>query len=151
MPQSLCRVWLHLIFSTRGRRPFLRQPEFRKAMFGVLARQVMQAGCQSVSVGGYIDHVHLLVGLTRTMKIADLVQAVKTASSAWAKTVIGGSPHFAWQRGYAVYSVSQSQLVAVDEYIRNQEQHHARLSFQEELRILCRKHGVVLDERHAWD
>lgn len=105
----------------------------------------------SASVGGHVDHVHLLVGLTRTITIAQLVENVKTETSKWAKKSESGTPAFTWQAGYGAFSVSHSLRNIVDEYIRNQREHHAKCSFQEEYRQLCDKHGIDIDERYVWD
>ena len=151
MPQSHAPVWLHIVFSTKERRAFLQMESFRDQMFRMLAYQVMESGCVSASVGGHVDHVHLLVGLSRTITIADLVEHVKTETSKWAKKVREGNARFQWQSGYGAFSVSHSMKDKVDEYIRNQEQHHATRSFQDEYRRLCEKHGIGIDERYVWD
>ena len=151
MPQSLAQVWLHVIFSTKQRRPFLQNSEFRDQMFRMLAHHVKESECVSASVGGYVEHVHLLVGLSRTITIAKLVEHVKTETSKWAKKAIGGHSTFSWQAGYGAFSVSHSMKDKVDEYIRSQEQHHATSPFQDEYRRLCEKHGIEIDERYVWD
>ena len=120
-------------------------------MFRMLAHHVKQCGCVSASMGGHVDHVHLLVGLSRTITIADLVEHVKTETSKWAKKVREGNALFQWQSGYGAFSVSHSVKDKVDEYIRNQKQHHATSSFQDEYRRLCEKHGIEIDERYVWD
>ena len=125
--------------------------EFREQMFRMLANQIKELGCVSVSVGGHIDHVHMLVGWTSTLSISEFIQVVKTKTSHWAKTAEGGAPQFTWQRGYGAFSVSHSRRDDVDQYIRNQETHHARMTFQDEFRSLCLKHGVPIDERYVWD
>jgi REP element-mobilizing transposase RayT len=137
MPQSLAQVWLHLVFSTKDRRPFLQDEIFRNEMFCMLAYHVKQSGCVSASVGGYVDHVHLLVGLSRTIMIAKLVEQLKTETSKWGKVTAGCTSSFSWQAGYGVFSVSHSKRDDVDRYIRRQSQHHAVKSFQEEFRSIC--------------
>src|SRR5690606_19026570 len=107
MPQSLSRVWIHIVFSTKERRPFLQDGGFRDQMFRMLVHHVQQTGCVSASVGGHVDHVHLLVGLSRTLTIAKLVETVKAETSRWAKTIDGGHSRFTWQAGYGAFSVSQ--------------------------------------------
>jgi len=139
------------VFSTKERRAFLQRDSFRDQMFRMLAHHVQQCGCVSASVGGHIDHVHLLVGLSRTITIADLVEQIKTETSKWAKKSPEGSSLFRWQAGYGAFSVSHSLKDKVDEYIRMQHQHHARMWFQEECRRLCAKHGIEIDERYVWD
>ena len=151
MSQSFAQVWLHIIFSTKERRPFLDDAAFRDEMFRMLAHHVKEAQCVSASVGGYLDHVHLLVGLSRTITIAKLVEQVKTETSKWAKRAVGGHATFSWQSGYGVFSVSHSLRSAVDDYIRGQVTHHAKLSFQDEYRIICQKHDIEIDERYVWD
>jgi putative transposase len=151
MPQSLAQVWLHVVFSTKERRPFLQDEAFQVEMFRMLSHHVKESGCVSLSVGGYVDHVHLLVGLSRTITIAKLLERIKTETSKWAKDKEGCSSGFSWQSGYGVFSVSHSNRIAVDEYIRGQHDHHEKKSFQEEFRQLCRLHDVEFDERYVWD
>ena len=151
MPQSHAQVWLHIVFSTKDRRPFFKDPEFRDEMFRMLSFHVKETNCVSASVGGHLDHVHLLVGLTRTITMAKLVEQVKTETSKWAKKAEIGSRIFSWQSGYGVFSVSHSLMNSVDRYIREQENHHAKMSFQDEYRRLCEKHNIEIDERYVWD
>lgn len=151
MPQSLAQVWLHIVFSTKDRRPLLQQADFREEMFRMLAHHVKDTKCKVASVGGYIDHVHLLVGMSRTVTIAQLVENIKVETSKWAKTATGGTSFFHWQAGYGAFSVSHSLLDVVDKYIREQWEHHKRFSYQEEYRQFCQKHGIEIDERYVWD
>jgi len=120
-------------------------------MFRMLSHHVKECGCINASAGGHVDHVHLLVGLTRTITIANLVEQVKTETSKWAKKVDGGTSLFQWQAGYGAFSVSHSLKDTVDQYIRNQDIHHTNVSFQDEYRRICEKHGVEIDERYVWD
>ena len=151
MPQSLAQVWVHMIFSTKERQPLLEDAAFREEMFRMLSHHVKESKCISASVGGHIDHVHLVVGLSRTITIAQLVENVKTETSKWAKKAERGHLKFAWQSGYGAFSVSHSLRNAVDEYIRNQAEHHAQMSFQDEYRQICGKHEIEIDERYVWD
>ena len=151
MPQSLSQVWLHIVFSTKERRPYLKDPSFRNEMFPMLSHHVQQFGCYPKLSGGWIDHVHVLCGLSRTKAIASLLEEIKTETSKWAKTKANCSSQFSWQTGYGVFSVSQSKLESVIDYIRNQDKHHQHISFQDEFRELCRLHEVAFDERYAWD
>ncbi|HUG70237.1 MAG TPA: transposase [Pirellulaceae bacterium] len=151
MPQSLAQVWLHLVFSTKDRQPFLKNITFREEMFRMLAYHVKESKCVSASVGGYEDHVHLLVGLSRTITIAKLVESIKTETSKWAKGANGGTSVFTWQAGYGAFSVSHSLRDVVDKYIRTQAEHHRKMTFQDEFRQLCEKHDIEIDERYVWD
>lgn len=151
MPQSLARVWLHIVFSTKERRAFLQRDDFRDEMFRMLSHHVEQTGCTPVRTGGSIDHVHIVCGLSRTVTIADLVETVKTETSRWAKKAPHAVKHFAWQAGYGAFSVSQSNLDRVVEYVDSQQEHHRAKSFQDEFRSLCRRHRIEIDERYVWD
>lgn len=151
MPQSLSRVWLHIVFSTKHRQPFLTDSDLREEMFRMLGHQANEMSCPAVTVGGWIDHVHVVCGLSRTTKISELVEALKRETSKWAKDRTPKWTEFYWQSGYGVFSVSQSMLKEVLKYVANQAQHHAKLSFQDELRLLCVKHEIEIDERYVWD
>ena len=151
MPQSLSQVWLHIVFSTKNRQTFLQNADFRDEMFRMLSHHVEEIGCFPKRSGGWIDHVHIVCGLARTVTIAKLVEHVKTETSKWAKKTSNGVPAFTWQAGYGVFSVSQSNLDAVIDYVDRQEEHHKRQSFQDEFRELCLKHEIEIDERYVWD
>ena len=151
MPQSLSQVWLHLVFSTKDRRALLQNAGFRDEMFRMLSHQVSEIGCFSKLSGGWIDHVHIVCGLCRTVTIAQLVEHVKTETSRWAKKVPNGSKEFTWQAGYGAFSVSQSNLDRVVAYVEQQEKHHRKRTYQDEFRELCRKHNLEIDERYVWD
>jgi len=150
MPQSLSRVILHIIFSTKNREPWL-ELEVRPRMHAYLATICRDLGAELVCIGGVADHVHTVTTLPRTISQAELVEQLKKASSKWIKGVDARYRSFFWQRGYGAFSVSPSQLDAVMQYIDAQEEHHRVRTFQEEYRELLRKHGVDVDERYVWD
>src|SRR5207248_1459132 len=108
MPQSLSRVWLRIVFSTKDRQPFLRDDTLREEMFKMLGHEANKINCPSGGVGGWHDHVHLLCGLARTITIADLVEAMKRETSKWAKDRSPDWLNFHWQNGHGAFSVSQS-------------------------------------------
>jgi putative transposase len=150
MPQSLSLVLIHVIFSTKDRVPFL-QPTIRPNLHAYLATIARNLDCDCFLVGGVADHVHLAIGLSRTITVAKLVEQLKTSSSMWLKTQSPELAHFAWQRGYGVFSVGPSDLPALKQYISSQDQHHQELSFEEELRTFLVKYGISFDERYLWD
>ncbi|HVF73170.1 MAG TPA: IS200/IS605 family transposase [Chthoniobacterales bacterium] len=150
MPQSLSNVILHIIFSTKSREPWL-SAEIRPRTHAYLGTVCRGIGADMTRVGGVSDHVHVVTSLPRTCSPAELVEKIKKASSKWIKAIHPRYRGFFWQRGYGVFSVSQSQLVSVLEYVRAQEDHHRTHSFQDEYRRLLLKHGVKFDERHLWD
>jgi REP element-mobilizing transposase RayT len=151
MPQSLANVLVHLIFSTKDRYPFLRDPELRDEMHRYLSGTSENLDCPPVRVGGTEDHVHFLARLGRSISLADWIKELKRVSSLWIKTKDNSLAAFHWQLGYGAFSVSQSQSATVDQYIANQEEHHLTVSFQEEFRQFLRKHGIEFDERYVWD
>lgn len=151
MPQSLSQVWLHLVFSTKDRQTYLQNAEFRDEMFRMLSHHVGAAGCFPKRSGGWVDHVHVVCGLARTVTIAALVEGLKTETSKWAKKTTTGVSSFTWQRGYGAFSISQSSLDSVVDYVDHQPEHHKQNSFQDEFRKLCLNHGIEIDERYAWD
>ena len=114
-----------------------------------LATVARNTGCECYRVGGVADHVHLAIGLSRTITIAALVEELKTSSSQWLKTQ--GLPTFAWQRGYGAFSVGRSDMEALLTYIDQQEAHHRRMDYADELRLLLQRYGVESDERYLWD
>jgi REP element-mobilizing transposase RayT len=107
--------------------------------------------CPPIIIGGVEDHVHLLCGFGRTITQANWVKELKRISSVWVKRQEKGMPEFEWQGGYADFSVSQSNLGQLGRYIDNQEEHHRKMSFQDELRELFRRHNQEWDERYVWD
>jgi putative transposase len=151
MPQSLANLLVHIVFSTKERRQFLQDVELRDGMRRYLAGVSKKLDCPAVIVGGATDHVHLLARQSRTITVADWVKELKRASSLWAKTNGSQCSAFQWQAGYGAFSVSQSRSKEVQRYIASQEEHHRRMSFQEELRELLKKHGIEFDERYVWD
>jgi putative transposase len=150
MPQSLSRVLVHLIFSTKNRDPVLT-PAIRTELFPYLAAVLTNDGCPSLRVGGVADHVHLLFGLSRTRTIAQVVENVKTSSSKWLKLRGPTLAHFHWQAGYGAFSVSSSNADDVIAYIARQDEHHQTRSFQDEFRAFLQRHEVEFDERYVWD
>ncbi len=151
MPQSISAVYIHLVFSTRQRRPFFRDKTMRDALHAYLGGISKQLECHPIRVGGEEDHVHILARFGRTFTQAEWVKELKRVSDLWLKDKGREWNEFQWQGGYAAFSVSQSNLAQVTEYIANQEVHHRQQTFQDELRALFRKHDVEFDERYVWD
>ena len=151
MPQSLSAVYVHLVFSTKDRRPFLRDKPTRDALHAFLSGVSDQIDCPSILVGGAEDHVHLLARFGRTVTQAEWVKELKRVSHRWLKERSKDFADFEWQGGYACFSVSQSNLNKVKQYIAEQEKHHRKIGFQDELRALLRKHEIDWDEKYVWD
>ena len=151
MPQSLSAVYIHLVFSTKDRRPFLRDPRVRTQLHAYLGGVSKTLECPSLIVGGVEDHVHMLCRFGRTITQADWVKEVKRVSNIWLKEQGPDYADFEWQGGYSDFSVSKSNLEQVTHYISAQDEHHKKVTFQDELCALWRRHDVEFDERYVWD
>lgn len=150
MPQSLARLHIHLVFSTKNREPHI-QDTIRSALHAYMATVLQNIGCAPVLINSVEDHIHLLFDLSRTVAISKAVEDVKKSSSKWIKTQGAGLANFAWQSGYGAFAVSESNVDAVREYIAHQREHHRHKTFQEEYRQFLERHGVAYDERYVWD
>ncbi|MGH9327502.1 MAG: IS200/IS605 family transposase [Terriglobia bacterium] len=150
MAQSLSKLYVHLIFSTRGREPLLLG-ELRGQMHAYLAGVLNHHDSPAIKVGGTADHLHALFRLSKNHSLAGVVEEIKTSSSRWIKTQARGLGGFHWQNGYGGFSVGAGELQRVAEYIERQEVHHRSLSFQDEYRQLLKQYEVECDERYVWD
>lgn len=146
MAHSLACVHIHFVFSTKNRLPYLKG-KLQTAMFAYLGGIVRELGGKPVIVGGKPDHVHLLARMPTGISISDFMRVVKTNSSKWVRQK---KRDFAWQTGFAAFSVSISLLPQVTRYIREQEKHHRKMTFQEELIALLKKHNIPYGERYIW-
>ena len=156
MPQSLARVVLHLVFSTKDRRRVFVVQEMRDAAAGYITGVLKNLDCPVVRICVVIEHVHVLYLQARTETVADVVAAAKRESSAWIKDQPWArmNPNFAqfhWQNGYGVFSVSESSVDDVAKYIDGQMEHHKRVTFQDEYRAFLKRHNVPFDERYVWE
>jgi putative transposase len=136
----------HLVFSTKSRKPIIAAA-WRSTLHKYLAGTVTGLEAQCEVVSGTADHIHLLVKLRATHTLADFMRELKKASSNWVHEELSES-RFAWQEGYAAFTVSASSLDEVRRYIENQEEHHRERSFREELKTMLVRSGVKFDERY---
>ena len=146
MPSTFLSLHYHLVFSTQGREPFILSP-WRDRLHEYLGGTTRGLGAHIEVVGGVADHVHLLVELRATHTLADFMCELKKTSSKWVHDEIPLKA-FAWQEGYAAFTVSASARVEVRRYIENQEEHHRERSFRDELKIMLQRSGVSFDERY---
>ena len=149
MSHSFAALFVHAVFSTKGRRRLLA-PEWRPALWSQFGRTALKHGQKLVAAGDVEDYVHLLLSLGPTAAPCDIVRKLKASSSQWisAKKRV---PHFAWQVGYGVFSVSRSNLDVVTRYLRRQEEHHQDQTFEDEFRELLDRHGVEYDAEAVFD
>jgi len=141
-------ILLHFIFSTQERRPIIK-PEFRDELFAYLGGIIREMKGTALIVNGAADHVHVLVRVRPVHSAAEIARVVKANSSRWMREK--WDQQFAWQTGYGVFSVSESNVAAVTEYIAGQEEHHRKHSFQEEYVAFLKKNNVSYDERYIFD
>lgn len=147
MPSTLTNLLYHIVFSTKNRMPSI-QPELREPLYEYMGGILRGEGGILLEIGGISDHVHLLAKLKTTVAIAEVIKQVKGKSSRWVNAEKKSAQHFDWQEGYGAFSVSASHAERVRRYIRNQERHHHRTTFRDELTTLLNRHGIDYDERY---
>lgn len=150
MPHSFTHLLSHVIFSTKGRIPCL-DAELKERLFPYMSGIIREFGGSTLAINGTMDHAHLLLLLPATKPVADAMRVLKTNSSRWVHETWARQSAFAWQTGYGAFSVSRSAANEIRLYIENQEDHHRRTTFQEELIGLLERHGIEYDERYMWD
>jgi putative transposase len=144
MSHSYCSNYIHIVFSTKGRIPNIADPRRTWKYVAGIAKDV---GATPLAIGGMPDHLHALVSLHPDLKLAKAINSIKVHSSHWMKSLV---PSFTWQRGYGAFSVSASNLDSVARYIDNQQQHHAKRTFETEFVQLLRKHRQPFDPNHIF-
>jgi putative transposase len=144
MPRSWTQNYYHLVFGTKHREPWIQstiEPRLHRFLGGI-ARDL---DCTPISINGVEDHVHLLIRFPATLAPADLARHLKSRSSRWVHTTFESSKSWRWQECYGGFTVSKSVVPRVDQYIKNQKKHHATQSFPDEMRDLCKLHGLPFD------
>jgi len=152
MSQSIAKVAIHIVFSTKDRKPWLQSRKLRDNLFAYMATIFRDnVDSPAILIGGVDDHIHALCLLSRKFAIMKVIQEAKTETSKWIKKQSRETCDFAWQGGYGAFSVSESNIQRVKEYILNQEEHHKKMTFKDEFRELCKRHGIEIDERYVWN
>ena len=147
MPQSFVSNSVHIVFSTKERRALI-PTEQQKRLWAYLAGIAKNLGVTPLAICGMPDHVHVLAALPADLAIAKFVNVLKSNSSKWMHE---SGVEFGWQKGYAAFSVSTSNLDSVTEYIENQAEHHKKRDFKQEFLALLKKHRVPFDPRYVFD
>jgi REP element-mobilizing transposase RayT len=148
MPQSLAKVYIHIVFTTKTGFPFIAEsvrPELHSYLIGTLSKMSIF----TYEIYANPDHIHILCTLPRTLTMANLISKIKTSSSKWIKTK--GIHDFDWQDGYGIFSVSSSKVAIVENYIRKQPEHHKQANYKDELRQFFKEYEIDYDERYVWD
>ena len=150
MPQSLLKILVHIVFSTKNRADLIA-PEIENDLFGYIHGIVENNGSKLMIANGTTNHVHLLISLGKKVCVSELIGDIKRDSSVWIKKQDKIHANFYWQKGYGAFSIGQSQAAVVINYIKNQKEHHQKQSFKDEYRILLKKYEVEYDEQYVWD
>ncbi len=149
MGQSLVKNYIHIVFSTKLRKPFIDE-KIENELFAYLGGVCNKLDCTVLKVGGYLNHVHILCMLSKNIKLSKLLQDLKSNSSKWIKTKGENYQNFFWQDGYGAFSVNPSEVEIVVNYIANQKEHHSKKNYQDEFRAFLEKYEVEYDERYVW-
>ena len=149
MAQSLAKIIVHVVFSTKNREPLL-VTTIRNDLFTYIVGILNSLECITLAINGTEDHVHALIGMSKTISLSKMMEEIKGGSSRWLNAQKMTAKHFSWQAGYGAFSVSESQISTVVHYIEEQEQHHRKMTFQDELISLLKKHNIEFDERYLW-
>lgn len=150
MGQSLVKNYVHIVFSTKYRKPLIR-PEIEDELYSYLGGICNKLECHVIKVGGYTDHIHILCMLSKKITLMKLMEELKAHSSKWIKTKGEQYSNFYWQNGYGAFSVKPSDVEIVKNYIANQKEHHGKKTFQNEYRAFLNTFEVEYDERYVWD
>jgi putative transposase len=150
VPSTYTNLLYHVVFSTKQRRPFIH-PVLRDELYPYFGGAIRGEGGTLLEIGGMPDHVHLLVKLPADLAVASLLRTIKANSSKWIHVRPDFDRDFAWQTGYGAFTVSESQSDRVRKYIKTQERHHRKMTFQEELLSLLQKNRIEYDERYLWE
>lgn len=150
MAQSLAKILIHIIFSTKKRQPMI-SPEIIQELHSYIAGITRAHDSEVHEIGGIEDHVHLLISLPRTLPLSKLIEEIKKGSSKWIKTKGNLYDHFAWQNGYGAFSIGQSVYEDLRKYIQTQKEHHKTITFEDEFRTFLKKYHIAYDEKYVWD
>jgi putative transposase len=149
MGSTLTNLVYHVIFSTKGREPFLI-PEIRNELYRYMGGIIKGEGGILLQVGGTADHIHIIIRLKPVHALSEMMQKVKGNSSKWINEQGRLNQKFAWQDGYGAFTVSESRIPAVIRYVKEQVSHHEKQTFKEEFVRILDRHGVTYDERDVW-
>ncbi len=150
MSDAYTSCHIHYVFSTKERRPLIT-PDLRERLWAYIGGVARENGMCAVAVGGQADHTHILTRLPATLSIAHGIQLLKAGSSKWVHETYPQLRHFAWQAGYGAFSLSKTSLPNAVEYIKQQEEHHRKHTFQEEFLAFLKRYDVDYDERYIWE
>jgi putative transposase len=148
MSDSYTNLLYHIVFSTKERRPLIR-PEYEPRLYEYIGGTLRGLGGVSLELNGTADHVHLLAKLCPDRALSDVLRKLKANATGWMHDVFPAVKDFSWQRGYGAFTVSQSNVEALRNYLRRQKEHHAKISFRDEFIQFLKSNGIEYDERYV--
>ena len=149
MAQSFVQNLQHIIFSTKNRSQWIDE-SWEKNLYAYIGGMLRGVECKMKAAGGASGHIHILAAINKKIPITDVIRAIKSSSTNWIKRTVTNRGEFSWQQGYAAFSVSQSQFGKVENYTRNQREHHQCIEYKDELRKMLDKHELDYDEKYLW-
>lgn len=150
MAHTFTNLLYHFVFSTKNRRPQIAE-DLKEDLFAYLGGIVKGMDGDPLIINGTADHVHMLVVLPQTISVADALRTIKANSSGWVHEKCPEHVGFGWQTGYGAFTVSQSRRPAVERYIANQQEHHRKVTFEDEFLKLLKRHRIQYDPRFVLD
>ena len=150
MPQSLSKVYVQIVFSTKHRKNLI-DDAIEDSLYAYLGGICKGLECNPIQVGGHKNHVHILCMLSRKITQMKLLEEVKKQSSKWIKTKGSAYSDFYWQNGYGIFSVNPKEIDVVINYIKSQHEHHRKKSFKDEFIAFLNNYHIEYDERYIWD
>ncbi|MDQ8005649.1 MAG: IS200/IS605 family transposase [Pedobacter sp.] len=149
MSQSLSKMYVHIIFHTKHNQPFIK-PDVEPELYAYIGGIIKENSSIPIKINGTKDHIHILASMSKNIALAKFVEEIKRNSSRWIKTKGESYHQFAWQGGYAGYSVSQSVVEKVKKYIENQKVHHQTKTFKDEYVQFLKEYEIEFDENYLW-
>ncbi len=149
MTQSFSQNYQHIIFSTKDRNKWIDE-SWADDLYGYIGGILGRIGCKMLRAGGTSDHIHLLSIIDKNRTIPDVIRTIKSSSTTWVRNNIKNRKNFAWQTGYAAFSLGKSQIPRAERYIKNQRNHHKKNDYKDELRKFLDKYGLNYDEKYLW-
>ena len=149
MSQSLSKLYVHIIFHIKNKSCFIKEEDDRE-LYAYIGGVLKTSHSIPVQINGTEDHIHVLCIMSKNISLSELLEDIKRNSSRWIKTKGEHYRDFAWQGGYAAYSVSQSKVEVVEKYIQNQKEHHKRQSFKDEYIQFLNENGIDYKDEYLW-
>lgn len=149
MGNTHASLYYHLVFATKNREPFLSQ-DIQSRLWPYLGGIARQNGFVASSVGGHVDHIHMLISLRPALAVSKAVQLVKAGSSKWVSEQFPTLTEFRWQEGYGIFTISISDVARTKFYIAGQAEHHKKQTFQNEFVAFLERHNLAFDPANPW-